>query len=93
MPRNVRGAIQKIVAKAVSEAEALKEMEPGSAKYQATEAKIEKLKAEAEAGREKAQKEFAQKEAEMLKDIYKDIREAAGIIAPAEAHFRAEGRG
>lgn len=73
--------LMKYQAEAQQEAQMLAKMTPGSVDYKKHEDNITKLKAQMEAGRESAEREFSMREAEMFSLIYKDIASMTGRVA------------
>ena len=67
-----------------TEQEKLNRFTPGTADYKAIENKMVQLKAQIEAGRENAQREFTQKETDMMTSIYNEI----AVMAQAAAQQR-----
>lgn len=64
-----------------TESEMLAKYAPGSPDYKKAEDKITQLKAQSEAGREQAEREFSLREAEMLATIYKEIQSMVARVA------------
>ncbi len=73
--------LMKYTADAQQESEMLAKMTPGSVDFKKHEDKITQLKAQYEAGREQAEREFTLREAEMLSSLYKDISSMVGRVA------------
>jgi len=73
--------LMKYTQEAQQESEMLAKMTPGSVDYKKHEEKITQLKAQYEAGRESAEREFTLREAEMLALLYKDISAMVGRVA------------
>ena len=71
----------KISNQAQAEAEMLQKMTPGSPDAKKIEDKITSLKAQYEAGREQAQRDFSLRESEMMATLYKEIQAMVGAIA------------
>jgi outer membrane protein len=71
----------KYTQEAQQESEMLAKMTPGSVDYKKHEERITQLKAQYEAGRESAEREFTLREAEMLALLYKDISSMVGRVA------------
>jgi Skp family chaperone for outer membrane proteins len=63
------------------ESEMLAKVKPGSTDYKKHEDRITQLKAQNEAGREQAEREFALREAEMLATLYKEIQDMVARVA------------
>ena len=59
----------------------LAKLTPGSVDSKKLEDRITELKAQLEAGREQAEREFALREAEMLATLYKEIQAMVGRVA------------
>ncbi|MDR3633726.1 MAG: OmpH family outer membrane protein [Isosphaeraceae bacterium] len=73
--------LMKISSEAQQEAEMLQKMTPGSPDFKKHEDKITTLKAQMEAGREQAQRDFSLRESEMMATLYKEIQEWVAAIA------------
>ena len=73
--------LMKLQAEAQQEAEMLQKMTPGSPDYKKHEDKISSLKAQHDAGREQAQRDFSLREAEMMATLYKEINQWVVHIA------------
>ena len=73
--------LMKIATEAKQQQELLGRMGPGTPDAKKCEDKITKLKAEFEAGRENAEREFTQKEAETMATIYNEIQRYAKWVA------------
>lgn len=73
--------LMKYTSDAQQETEMLSKMTPGSVDFKKHEDKITQLKAQYEAGREQAEREFSLREAEMLSTLYKDISAMVGRVA------------
>jgi outer membrane protein len=71
----------KIGTEAQQEADMLQKLDSRSADYKKREDKITQLKAQLDAGREQAQRDFSLREAEMLATVYKEIQDMVGRIA------------
>jgi outer membrane protein len=69
-----KGELMKLQGEMQQEAEKLSKMTPGSVDAKKIEDKMTQLKAQGEAGRESAEREFALREAEMLATIYKEVQ-------------------
>jgi outer membrane protein len=70
-----------IMAEAQEEAASLSKLVPGSEDYKKHENRVTELKARHEAGREQAEREFAQRQAEAMATLYKEIQEMVKKIA------------
>ena len=79
-------SLMKIATEAKQEQEKLQRMVPGSAEAQKCEAKMTQLKAQFEAGRENAEREFTQKEAETMAAIYNEIATMARARREVQGH-------
>ena len=73
--------LMKLQAEGQQEAEKLSKMSPGSVDAKKIEDKMSQLKAQMEAGRESAEREFAMREAEMLATIYKEVQAMVARVA------------
>ncbi len=71
----------KFQAEMQQEAEKLGKMTPGSVDAKKIEDRMTQLKAQVEAGRESAEREFALREAEMLATIYKEVQSMVTRVA------------
>lgn len=71
----------KLQSEAQQEAEMLQKMTPGSPDYKKHEDKITSLKAQHDAGREQAQRDFSLRESEMMATLYKEINQWVVHIA------------
>ncbi len=69
-----KGELQKIQPEAQQEAEILAKMTPGTEDYKKHENRVTQLKAQVEAGRELAERDFASREAEAMATLYKEIQ-------------------
>lgn len=76
-----RNELMKIQADAQEEANKLAKLAPGSEDAKKCENKITQCKAQLEAGREQAQREFAIRESEMLAALYKEVQEMVTLMA------------
>jgi outer membrane protein len=75
--------LMKISAEAQQEAEMIQKVTPGGPDHRKHEEKITKLKAEMEAGREQAQRDFSLRESEMTSTLYKEIQQWVAAVARA----------
>lgn len=73
--------LQKLQAEGAEEASKLQKMTPGSVDAKKIEDRITALKAQLEAGREQAQRDFALRESEMLATLYKEIQDMVARMA------------
>jgi outer membrane protein len=73
--------LMRIQAEAQSEAEKLPKLTPNSVDAKKIEDHLTQLKAQIEAGREQAQRDFALKESEMLATLYREIQDMVRRIA------------
>src|SRR5262249_26438152 len=73
--------LAKIQAEAQEEMNKLPKMTPGSVDAKKIEDRITTLKAQLEAGREQAQRDFALRQAEMLATLYKEVQEMVAAMA------------
>ena len=84
----------KIESEARQEMEMMQKLQPGTADYKKREDHITMLKAQMEAGRESAQREFTMREAEMMGTIYKEIQRNDGAGGQVARHeLRHQGLG
>ena len=73
--------LMKLQAEGQEEAQKLQKLTPNTVDYKKIEDKLTTLKAQIEAGRESAQREFALRESEMLATLYKEIQEMVSMVA------------
>jgi Skp family chaperone for outer membrane proteins len=73
--------LMKILSEAQSEAEMLAKLAPGTEDYKRHENRVTELKARHEAGRESAEREFTQRQAEMMAILYKEVQAMVTKIA------------
>lgn len=71
----------KLQTEGQEEAGKLQKLTPGSVDAKKVEDRITQVKAQLEAGRENAQRDFALRESEMLATLYKEVQEMVGAIA------------
>jgi outer membrane protein len=76
-----RNDLMKLMTEMQHESEELAKMTPNSLDYKKREDHITQLKAQSEAGREQAEREFNLKEAEMLATLYKEIQSMVARVA------------
>lgn len=76
-----KNALMKILSEAQSEAEMLAKLAPGTDDYKKHENKVTELKARHEAGREQAEREFTQRQAEMMATLYKEVQTMVSKVA------------
>jgi outer membrane protein len=76
-----RNDLMKISAQAQEEMTVIQKLDPRSPDYKKHENKITQLKAELEANREQAERDFSLREAEMLATIYKEIQDMVRRVA------------
>lgn len=76
-----KAELSKILSEGERLGKELEQLQPGSADFKDRDLKMTKIKAEFEAARESAQREFAQKEADSLATIYKEIQEVVAAVA------------
>ena len=74
----------RIMAEAQEEAQTLSKLAPQSEDYKRHENRVAELKARHEAGREQAEREFAQRQAESINTHYHEIQEAVATLAKAK---------
>jgi outer membrane protein len=73
--------LMKLLNEAQQENEMLSKLTPGSVDAKKHEDKLTALKAQHEANREQAEREFALREAEALATLYKEIQQMVGAVA------------
>ena len=73
--------LTKMANEGKQEQEKLQRIAPGSADAKKSEDRMVQLKAQIEAGRENAQREFTQKETEMMTSIYNEVSDMVKAIA------------
>ena len=73
--------LMKILSEAQAEAEMLAKLAPGTEDYRKHENKVTELKARHEAGREQAEREFTQRQAEMMATLYKEVSTMVARVA------------
>jgi Skp family chaperone for outer membrane proteins len=76
-----KNGLMKILSEAQSEAEMLAKLAPGTEDYKKHENKVTELKARHEAGREQAEREFTQRQAEMMATLYKEVQTMVRKVA------------
>jgi Skp family chaperone for outer membrane proteins len=76
-----KGELQKIQAEAQADAEMLAKYSPGTDDYKKYENKVTELKANYEAKREQAERDFAAREAEAMATLYKEIQAMVARVA------------
>jgi Skp family chaperone for outer membrane proteins len=76
-----KGDLQKIQAEAQQEAEILAKLTPGTEDFKKHENRVTQLKAQFEAGRELAERDFASREAEAMATLYKEVQAMVARIA------------
>ena len=76
-----KNELMRIMSEAQEEAQQLSKLAPGTADYKKHEDRVAELKARHEAGREQAEREFAQRQAEAMGTLYKEIQEMVKKIA------------
>jgi outer membrane protein len=76
-----KNELMKVQAEMQQEAEKLAKMMPGTVDAKKIEDHMTQLKAQVEAGRESAEREFALREAEMLATIYKEVQSMVNRVA------------
>jgi Skp family chaperone for outer membrane proteins len=76
-----KNGLMKILSEAQSEAEMLAKLAPGTEDYKKHENKVTELKARHEAGREQAEREFTQRQAEMMATLYKEVQTMVSRVA------------
>jgi len=76
-----KNELMRIMSEAQEEAQMLAKLAPGSEDYKKHENRVTELKARHEAGREQAEREFAQRQAEAMGTLYKEIQEMVKQIA------------
>ncbi len=73
--------LMKLMNEGQQEAEMLAKMTPGSQDYKKREDRISTLKAQVDAGREQAQRDFQLRESDMLATLYKEVQDMVAAIA------------
>jgi Skp family chaperone for outer membrane proteins len=76
-----KNELMKIMSEAQSEAEMMSKFTPGNDDYKKHENRVTQLKAQHEAGRESAEREFALREAESMATLYKEVQAMVARIA------------
>ena len=76
-----KNELMKIMSEAQEEAQMLSKLAPGTEDYKKHENRVTELKARHEAGREQAEREFAQRQAETMATLYKEIQEMVKKVA------------
>jgi Skp family chaperone for outer membrane proteins len=76
-----KNELMRIMSEAQEEAQMLSKLAPGSDDYKKHENRVTELKARHEAGREQAEREFQQRQAEAMATLYKEIQEMVKKIA------------
>ena len=76
-----KNELMRIMSEAQEEAQMLSKLAPGTEDYKKHENRVTELKARHEAGREQAEREFAQRQAEAMATLYKEIQEMVKKIA------------
>ena len=76
-----KNELMKIMSEAQEEAQMLSKLAPGTEDYRKHENRVTQLKAQHEAGREQAEREFAMRQAEAMATLYKEIQEMVKMLA------------
>jgi Skp family chaperone for outer membrane proteins len=76
-----KNELMRIMSEAQEEAQLLSKFAPGTDDYKKHENRVTELKARHEAGREQAEREFAQRQAEAMGTLYKEIQEMVKNVA------------
>jgi outer membrane protein len=76
-----RAELMKIESDARQEAEMMQKLTPGTEDYRKRENRITQLKAQMEAGREQAEREFTLKQAETMATLYKEVQAMVARVA------------
>jgi outer membrane protein len=76
-----KAELVKIQGEAQQEAEMLAKLTPGTEDFKKHENKVTQLKAQFEAGREQAERDFAAREAEAMATLYKEIQAMVARVA------------
>lgn len=76
-----KGELSKIMAEAQQVAKEMESLQPGSPDFKSHDSKLTEYRARLNASREQAQSEFAQKEAEALATIYKEVQAMVEAVA------------
>jgi Skp family chaperone for outer membrane proteins len=79
-----KNELMRIMSEAQEEAQMLSKLAPGTEDYRKHENKVTQLKAQHEAGREQAEREFAQRQAQAMATLYNEIQEAVAAQAKAK---------
>jgi Skp family chaperone for outer membrane proteins len=79
-----KNELMRIMSEAQEEATMLSKLAPGTEDYRKHENKVTQLKAQHEAGREQAEREFAQRQAQAMATFYNEIQEAVAAQAKAK---------
>jgi RNA polymerase sigma factor (sigma-70 family) len=79
-----KNELMRIMYDAQEEAQLLTKLTPGSVDYTRHENRVTELKVRHEAGREQAEREFAQRQAEAMATLYKEIQETVAALAKAK---------
>jgi outer membrane protein len=76
-----KNELMRIMSEAQEEAQMLSKLAPGTDDYKKHENRVTELKARHEAGREQAEREFAQRQAEAMGTLYKEIQDMVKAVA------------
>ena len=76
-----KNELMRIMSEAQEETQMLSKLAPGTEDYRKHENKVTQLKAQHEAGREQAEREFALRQAEAMATLYKEIQEMVKKVA------------
>jgi RNA polymerase sigma factor (sigma-70 family) len=79
-----KNELMRIMSEAQEEAQMLSKLAPGTEDYRKHENKVTQLKAQHEAGREQAERAFAQRQAKAMATLYNEIQEAVAAQAKAK---------
>ena len=79
-----KNELMRIMSEAQEETQMLSKLAPGTEDYRKHENKVTQLKAQHEAGREQAEREFAQRQAQAMATLYNEIQEAVAAQAKAK---------
>jgi Skp family chaperone for outer membrane proteins len=76
-----KAQLQKIQQEAQQEGEILAKLTPGTEDFKKHESRVTELKAQFEAGRENAERDFASREAEAMATLYKEVQAMVARVA------------
>jgi outer membrane protein len=76
-----RAELMKLESEGRQEAEMMQKLTPGTEDYRKRENRLTQLKAQMEAGRESAEREFALRQAETMATLYKEVQAMVARVA------------